>query len=77
VDGTEQAHTEVVGKLEGRRVSGAEIRQAREAKGWTQSRMAYELGTSRRTLVRIETGRMNPPKAIVLAVKYLSRARAS
>lgn len=45
------------------------LRALRESRGWSQGRLAEELGVSRQTINAIETGRFDPslPLAIRLA----------
>jgi transcriptional regulator with XRE-family HTH domain len=37
------------------------LKQFREAKGWSQARLAEEAGVSREYIARLETGRHDPP----------------
>jgi transcriptional regulator with XRE-family HTH domain len=39
-------------------VIGAKIREAREAKGWSQARLGDEVGTTQQTIEKIEAGRI-------------------
>ena len=48
------------------------LRSLREARGWSQGRLAEELGVSRQTINAIETGRFDPslPLALRLALVF-------
>ena len=37
------------------------LKQLREAKGWSQARLAEEVGVTREYIARLETGRHDPP----------------
>jgi putative transcriptional regulator len=37
------------------------LKQLREAKGWSQARLAGEAGVSREYIARLETGKHDPP----------------
>jgi transcriptional regulator with XRE-family HTH domain len=37
------------------------LKQLREAKGWSQARLADEAGVTREYIARLETGRHDPP----------------
>lgn len=54
--------------LEGRRVSGEKIRQARLRAGLSQSQLARQVGVSERNVVRWESGRNQPRPEYVLAI---------
>lgn len=48
------------------------LRELRESRGWSQGRLAQELGVSRQTINAIETGRFDPslPLAMRLALAF-------
>ena len=48
-------------------VAGADVRAAREAKGWTQKRLAREAGCTYETVCAFETGRQGARKPKRLA----------
>jgi transcriptional regulator with XRE-family HTH domain len=50
-------------------VSGAEIRAARLAKGWTQTDLAEELDVVLETVNRWETGVYQPPRRSEIALR--------
>lgn len=58
----------LVGMLEGHRVSGEKIRQARLKQGMSQSQLARAVGVSERNVVRWETGRNQPRLEHVLRI---------
>jgi transcriptional regulator with XRE-family HTH domain len=37
------------------------LKQCREAKGWSQARLAAEVGVTREYIARLETGKHDPP----------------
>lgn len=47
------------------------IQEAREAHGWTQERLANELGTTQQTVQRWETGAVDPKISKVVAISEL------
>lgn len=47
------------------------IQEAREAHGWTQERLANELGTTQQTVQRWETGAVDPKISKVVAMSEL------
>ena len=47
------------------------IQEAREAHGWTQERLANELGTTQQTVQRWETGAVDPKISKVIAISEL------
>lgn len=49
----------------------ADLKDARHALGWSQTRLAEELGVSRRIVQYWESGEQEIPRAIDLAVAYL------
>ena len=51
---------------------GRMIREARLARGWSQQRLADELGVSRQTVISLEKGRFDPslPLAFRLAATF-------
>jgi repressor LexA len=56
---------------EDQKFAPAELKQARARLGFTQEQLASELGVSRLTVVRWETGLCRIPFMISLALKYL------
>ena len=48
------------------------LRELRESRGWSQGRLAQEVGVSRQTINAIETGRFDPslPLALRLALMF-------
>jgi transcriptional regulator with XRE-family HTH domain len=54
--------------MEGKRVSGNKIRQARLRAGMTQSELARKVGVSERNIVRWEGGRHQPRLEHVVAI---------
>jgi DNA-binding XRE family transcriptional regulator len=54
-----------------REFNPVELKQARARLGFTQEQLASELGVSRVSVVRWETGTYKIPFTIVLAVRYL------
>jgi putative transcriptional regulator len=48
------------------------LRELRESRGWSQGRLAQEVGVSRQTINAIETGRFDPslPLALRLALTF-------
>ena len=44
------------------------LKQLREAKGWSQARLAEEAGVTREYIARLETGRHDPPLSRVEAL---------
>ena len=55
-----------------------DLRELRTARGWSQGRLAAELGVSRQTVNSIETGRYTPslPLAIALARRFETSVEA-
>lgn len=47
------------------------LRPLREERGWSQGRLAEELGVSRQTINAIETGRFDPSLPLALRVAAL------
>lgn len=47
------------------------IKEAREAHGWTQERLANELGTTQQSLQRWESGAVDPKSSNILAISEL------
>lgn len=47
------------------------LRALREQRGWSQGRLAEELGVSRQTINAIETGRFDPSLPLALRVARL------
>lgn len=45
---------------------GNKIREAREAKGWTQAELAAEIGVSRKTINTVENGVFIPSTLVAL-----------
>lgn len=54
------------------------LRELRTARGWSQGRLATEMGVSRQTVNSIETGRYTPslPLAIALARTFETSVEA-
>ncbi|MDO5501558.1 MAG: helix-turn-helix transcriptional regulator [Actinomycetia bacterium] len=50
------------------------LRELREARGWSQGRLAEELGVSRQTINAIETGRFDPSLPLALRIGTLFQA---
>ena len=44
------------------------IKEAREARGWTQEQLANALGTTQQTIYRWETGAVDPQASKVMAI---------
>ena len=42
------------------------LREVRKAKGYSQQKLAYEVGVSRNTISSIETGQFNPTAKLAL-----------
>jgi DNA-binding XRE family transcriptional regulator len=57
--------------VQDRQFTPGELKQARARLGFTQEQLASELGVSRVSVVRWETGTYKIPFTIVLAVRYL------
>ncbi|MDO5533863.1 MAG: helix-turn-helix transcriptional regulator [Propionibacteriaceae bacterium] len=51
--------------------TGNTVRALREARGWSQARLAEELGVSRQTVNAIETGRFDPSLPLALRIAQL------
>lgn len=47
------------------------LRRLREEQGWSQGRLAQELGVSRQTINAIETGRFDPSLPLALRLAEL------
>lgn len=47
------------------------VRELRTARGWSQGRLAEELGVSRQTVNAIETGRFDPSLPLALRTAQL------
>ncbi|MFX0539238.1 helix-turn-helix transcriptional regulator [Ornithinimicrobium sp. Y1847] len=47
------------------------LRHLRDERGWSQSRLAEELGVSRQTINAIETGKFDPSLPLALKVAHL------
>lgn len=52
-------------------MTAAELREARQALGLSQAKMAARIGVSRRMYCYWETGEWPVPETVALAVKYL------
>lgn len=63
--------------LEGRRVSGDKIRQARLRAGMTQTELARAINVSERNVVRWETGRNQPRPDYVFAIADACRCHVA
>lgn len=51
---------------------GARLLELRDARGWTQDKVAEEAGVSHTTVVGLETGRIKQPRTVTL--RRLARA---
>ena len=47
------------------------LRELRDERGWSQARLAEELGVSRQTVNAIETGRFDPSLPLALRIAQL------
>ncbi|WP_131106221.1 helix-turn-helix transcriptional regulator [Ornithinimicrobium sufpigmenti] len=47
------------------------VRALREERGWSQGRLAAEVGVSRQTINAIETGRFDPSLPLALRLAHL------
>lgn len=47
------------------------VRALREERGWSQGRLAEEVGVSRQTINAIETGRFDPSLPLALRLAHL------
>lgn len=54
---------------------GNKIREAREAKGWTQAELAAEIGVSRKTINTVENGVFIPSTLVALKLAQALRVR--
>jgi putative transcriptional regulator len=54
---------------------GNKIREAREAKGWTQAELAAEIGVSRKTINTVENGVFIPSTLVALKLAKALRLR--
>ena len=47
------------------------IKEAREARGWTQERLAVEMNTTQQTIQRWETGQTDPKASVIKEISKL------
>jgi transcriptional regulator with XRE-family HTH domain len=53
-------------------MSSTELKQLRALLGWTQSRLAHELGVSRNTVARWELGLYKVPKPVAKLLRMMT-----